>query len=155
MGLFTKHNLLTEDQASAAAKWWRDRLERPTFDNLGKTRWHPSERGAAMAEMMAMMLAKPQKQQRLDAFEAALKAKLLSFKEGDYFHYLGVDYGPDRILSEAADAAGITNDGLTTFPWKTSMWFDLKAGTITAAIGYGGERRQVWPAAAPRETGKE
>ena len=119
------------EQAAVAAKWWRDRLgERAKLDN------GDSSSTGGMTFMLATM-TQPElpSADRLDAFEAALKSAL----ESDARQWVNVscDYGPDMVLSGAADAAGIEARS-PPFPWKTNMTLTPE-GEVTVSHGYGAE----------------
>lgn len=58
-----------------------------------------------------------------------------------------VDYAPDLDLRKAAELAGITEDVVRIFPWKTYSKRD-DDGKLFVREGYTGERTQVWPAKA-------
>ncbi len=64
--------------------------------------------------------------------------------------YLSVDYGPDRMLAEAADKANIA---YAAFPVKTSMW--VSEGSVKVAYGYGKEAKEIYSEAqADRQPGQ-
>lgn len=52
---------------------------------------------------------------------------------------LSVDYGPERVLAEAAKAAGIST---SRFPIKTHM--TITPQYVTASLGYRGPDRLIW-----------
>jgi hypothetical protein len=56
----------------------------------------------------------------------------------EYYVTLSVDYGPDELLYESAQEAGI-NSGV--FPCKTIM--RIKSGKVTAKLGYGAQEKII------------
>lgn len=106
----------------AAAKWWANQLRAPVFDN-----------GVAEHEVLANLLqsSKPTiPDEKIEAFQNELMERLL----GSDIKTLSVDYGPDQILRDAAEIAGIYID-TATFPWKTCMI--LSDTVLKVACGYG------------------
>jgi hypothetical protein len=122
--------------ARAAAAWWRERIEAPTFDAIGST-----QRNAPMelASMLASMAVEPSSSDRFAAFEAALVAVLMEQRP----IVVDVDYDPDATLAAAAKEAEILRSG--RFPWKTTMWLDWRAGTIRTRCGYGRPIEPLYP----------
>src|SRR5687768_15110748 len=105
--------------AAVAAAWWAEAIGAPKFDN-GDT----SETGG-IAMMLAYMVAGT-------GPDADTTSKFAAYLAEDIERQLhagigtlwarvtiGVDYGPDRILSDAAEKAGVRGG---RFPWKTMMW---------------------------------
>ena len=123
------------EMAKAAAKWWRQQLESPKFDNGDQSN------GGGLVLMMAIMNAahnEPEDAQ-LDKFEQVLFQHIMSKTP----RYLDVDYGPGMILGEAADASGVST---ARFPWKTVMWLDYENNTLNARCGYGAPTVSIFPA---------
>lgn len=135
-------NKPSKEMLEAAAQWWADRLVNPKFDNLGSTRGQNAEetRVNDFASMLAMVNAERSQvnQERLDAFKQAVVEAVNSAEWFDGCLY--VDYGPDRLLSEAAAKAGIDS---SRFPWKSGTW--MQDGQVTAACGYGAPREIIFP----------
>jgi hypothetical protein len=122
---------LTDEQIEKAVNWWAERIACPKFDGLSQEeRKDPANRSYQMAEVMASMLVEPIDNSVSDKFKAELRKQL----ENDYnpYHGLHVDYGPDLILGNAAQAAGVSAHN---FPWKTSMYFG-EDGTVKVRSGY-------------------
>lgn len=118
--------------AKAAATWWANKVCSPTFDNgdLGI---------ASMLALMNASLTPTPSNDQVQKMIAALAPKIDErFSRTDY-QTLGVDYGPDHILAEAAREAGIS---LSKFPWKTTMW--AEQNVVTVAVGYHGRTTLVW-----------
>ncbi len=86
--------------------------------------------------MLALLLQADEKadqdNESIDAFEQEL-ITILESQDAEYIH-LGVDYRPDHILQEAATKAEL-DLGMTSLPWKTTMW--IKSGEVTVSEGYG------------------
>lgn len=120
---------MNEQTAQKAAKWWADQLR----GNAKLDNGDDSPQGGMVAAM-AMLLQSKEKtrvsDEAIDKFEQEL-AKILIEKNT---RYLGVDYHPDHILSEAADRACLPL-GMTTLPWKTSMYIDNDE--VRVSCGYG------------------
>lgn len=118
-----------------AVKWWSDQVRgNKPHDNGDDS---PASR---MSMLMADSMRKPVGDVQIGIFEKALEEGLKArFEEwGDNYVYVGVDYSPDVVLSEAAQAAGI---GPYNFPFKTMMIF--KNGEIWVKEGYGAEPVQI------------
>jgi hypothetical protein len=123
--------------AQKAAHWWADQLRnKATLDNGDKSR------AGAMTQALAELLQEKETAgitpEQISKFETILTAKLL-LEDHRYF-YFGVDYGPDRILAESAQQAGI-NPGMTVFPWKTTM--SISDNVITVSCGYQGKAVEI------------
>lgn len=129
---------LSEEQIQVASKWWREKLERPKFDNGDQ-----SNTGAMCSILASLASAKQAPtQEQLDAFEQNLKEEMQSYRQlvCPWLTYQ-VDYGPDPHLSKAAASAGIT-DNLCAFPWKTNM--DIWPDRIEVKCGYGAPWETIW-----------
>lgn len=77
---------------------------------------------------------------QLAHFEQLLRRRFTAeFADGRSTKWsVGVDYGPDQALAEAAVAAGMPR---AKFPWKTTMWLSIKPGKcyVEVKAGYGGK----------------
>ena len=97
-----------KEVAQIVAKWWADKIcGNVKFDN-----GDPSETGLlcmGLASMCVKEVTEEQRQKFIDTLSGMLEEK-------DYI-YLGVDYAPGRLLREAAEQCGISENN---FPWKTS-----------------------------------
>ena len=58
---------------------------------------------------------------------------------GHYENNLHVDYGPDMLLSQAAEEAGLKME----FPWKTNMW--LHNDCVAVRNGYAAPVQYHYP----------
>ncbi|MHA2220058.1 MAG: DUF3717 domain-containing protein [Candidatus Hodarchaeales archaeon] len=122
---------LTDEQIEKAVNWWAERLQQPTFDAGADSK------EMAMAEVMANMLTTHATEEEIENFKIHLGNALRSDDYNPY-HGLHVDYHPDRILSEVAEASNINPNN---FPWKTSMWFDEE--TVKVSLGYGAKVEEL------------
>lgn len=135
---------ISDEAIAAAAAWWVKVLENPKFDALG------GERDRSM-EFAQILMSVGAAKNRPDPDALALFRHTLAAGIREYVGtqrercYIGVDYGPDSILSEAARHAGLPDTGFT-FPIKTSMW--LAPDSVTVRYGYGAEIRTVWESKA-------
>jgi hypothetical protein len=126
--------------AQAAAHWWAEQLADPTFRNDAE----PNLAGA-MTEMLSEL--KPVLPTQLQEFERVLAAEIdaqLGRRLATGLTIpvmLGVDYGPDPILGDAADLTGVP---LSRFPWKTNM--TVHADHVIAALGYRAAWQIIWSA---------
>lgn len=130
--------------ARAAALWWAKQVGAPIFRNTGPS---DSPQDRVMGDMAGLMMSmisdrhpvdESQGAKFVEALENVIAEKLTLDRWGVN---LGVDYGPDRELAIAADAAGVS---YSRFPWKTHMW--VKSDHVTAALGYGAQSRLIWTA---------
>lgn len=137
---------MNRDSAKAAAKWWADQLRGGAKLDNGAT-----DPANVMARGLAGMLQKQEASgrtpQSIDLFEAALARRFEAIDGARCWGSIaGVDYHPDRILSEAADEAGI-NLGMASLPWKTSMHC-REGDKITVHCGYRAPEEVVYDPAA-------
>lgn len=134
---------ITVEQAWAAAEWWAEKLTSPTFDNLGPTRGnnaHETEVNTFASTLAGMNAnASPVDDKSLRKFKEALVNTLLNGGLLDSSLY--VDYGPDKILADAAMSAGIST---SRFPWKSGTYF-VAGGKVLAKCGYGAPHIQIYP----------
>ena len=123
--------------AEKGAKWWADQLRGTAKLDNGD----PSPAGG-MTMMLAMVLQADEHAARdmgkVDEFEKALADELEKFE--DKWFCVGVDYEPDRLLSDVANHVGLPT-GQVSFPWKTSMRFHQ--GKVTVACGYGASAVEI------------
>jgi hypothetical protein len=128
---------VNQNTARKAAKWWADHVRKGAVLDNGDT---------SDARLTAMMLGYmlqdsvhnlPDVIQR---FEDELASKLLTVVDDDKFFSIYCDYDPDQILTEVANMSGLVIT-ITTFPWKTGMYF--QGGNVTVSIGYGSEQVEI------------
>jgi len=119
----------------AAAEWWATTISgRPKQDNGDAFQ-------SALLTMVALERPRPTPDQ-LAKFKERLMALLsVHWDESKPYRcrFLSVDYWPDYILQEAAEAAGIN----CSFPVKTMMC--ISAGKVTVACGYGAPDKVIYP----------
>ena len=127
---------LTEEQITKAVDWWKTTLASPKFDNLGDG---PRDKANEMAAVMATMsnVNDPMTDEVLENFGVALADRIRKEAANTSGEILvSVDYGPNAILSDAAEAVENFPTGMTTFPWKTIMWL-REDGSVSVSYGYG------------------
>ena len=123
---------MNKNVAQKAAKWWADQLRgNAKLDN------GDNSITGAMTFGLAAMLQETEKQKQspelVNKFELELTNVIM---EQDRIWTIGVDYHPDGLLQEAADRAGLPL-GMSTLPWKTTMWVDEEK--VSVRCGYGAE----------------
>lgn len=122
-------NRVPRNVAEAAAKWWADKLR------YGANLDHGDDSATGLfTKLLAINLAQIEHENRtpeqIDMFETILADQLEEhFPQWGF----GVDYGPDRTLTTACEAAGLT-PGAASFPWKTTMIYS--DGKLKVAEGY-------------------
>jgi hypothetical protein len=122
--------------AVAAATWWADKL--------GLALTNGTDDGMSAALQMYAQSLRPlptgdEATKFVEVLAAAIEANLASLADVKLpMVTLGVDYGPDAILGDAARAAGVR----AGFPMKTCMW--VTSEVVTASLGYGASERLVW-----------
>jgi hypothetical protein len=144
--------------ARAAAEWWATQIGSPVFRIVGD---RPGERdlGATFFEAFAgdraarNPVTEEAAKRFADLLETAIADDLAADSERlaarardrpddpTYAPHvsIGVDYGPDRILADAADAAGVDD---SRFPIKTNM--SVYEDHVVGKVGYGSPRALVW-----------
>jgi hypothetical protein len=135
---------VNRDAAQAAADWWADRIRsvRPETDGLhaGLSREEAFAATAQIALRGAAIDAAPAVDDHTaQAFVTELAAIIAASEDG--MVRLAVDYSPDQLLAQAADAAGVDR---ARFPGKTTM--RVRADHVIAKAGYGAPWRLVWSA---------
>lgn len=132
-----------KNAAEAAAMWWAEQIGAPVFKMVSGYEPRQEREAGDFASVMPSMLASrhPVSEEQGQRFVEALTAKVQKLIDDGSWVSLGVDYGPDLALAEAAEAAGINN---SRFPWKTHM--SITRYYVTASLGYGARDRLVWAA---------
>ena len=128
---------ITKEIAEAAAKWWADQISgNVTFDN------GDDSLTGSMCSAMASKLVKPVTEEQKNKFIEILTERIVTEQRD----ILSVDYGPDMLLGESAEQAGISE---SNFPWKTVMWIVMEKDTGMAKVivraGYRAEQKQIYP----------
>jgi hypothetical protein len=118
---------MKKETAKKAAQWWADQLRGSA--KLDAKLDDPM--GEGLAYMLQGAEKAKQTPEQVDKFEQELTKVILKQK---HIWTIGVDYHPDGILQEAADRAGLAL-GMTTLPWKTTMW--INDDEVKVACGYG------------------
>lgn len=99
---------VSHEIATKVAEWWADKVCGDVkFDN-----GDPSLSGLFAAGLASSMVEEVTAEQRQKFIDA-----IVSRIEGEEELYLCVDYGPCKILIEAANESGVSGNN---FPWKTS-----------------------------------
>jgi hypothetical protein len=122
-------------EGQAAATWWASALAAPVMDN-------GDELQSALGSMMALRHPLPTPSE-LEVFATALAQTIDNrIANGARFFAIGVDYGPDPELHDAAVVAA--GDRVRwTWPWKTIM--HIQPGKyVTVSAGYGAEHVRIW-----------
>lgn len=127
--------------ADAAALWWAEQIGAPVFKMNADHEPRREREIGDLAGVMASMLASqhPVSDEQGEKFVGALTLIVEGMLETGRWVSLGVDYGPDLELANAAKAAGVNN---SRFPWKTHM--SITRDYVTASLGYGARDRLVW-----------
>jgi hypothetical protein len=134
-----------EAEINAAVEWWVNVLrERPAHDN-----------GDAFQSMFSTRMSRmlpPIDDVQLEIFGNTLREIIYQRcvetwrpgnpQWGSYMRTFGCDYGPDMMLSEAAESANI-KPSMLLFPIKTVMW--INPGEVTVRHGYGSEIETIFP----------
>lgn len=118
----------------AAVDWWSDAIQHPKMDN------GDDSLGMLMAMLGGSAFAKDLSDDEMRAFRSTLANEIESQIDEYGLAQLNVDYGPNRILSKAGQAAGITSQ--FTFPCKTSM--SVSKSKVIVSAGYGAPNKIIW-----------
>lgn len=135
----TQVQTISDEALAAAADWWAKAIQRPKFDNGG------TDDANMLSRMLMYIQAQHIPEPLVEAFRKKL-TEMMRERTPAGSPYLGltisVDYDPDLILREAADATGIPHGN---FPWKTVMWLEPDGGgQVTVRHGYGAETQLVF-----------
>lgn len=131
----------------AAARWWADQLAGPSEHRIVRA-GEPGAVTGALVNAASSLAARQFTAEEVEAFRVALEAELERHMDahgwakavtegplwGSAMRRIGNDYGPDPVLVDAAEAAGLK---LTMFdlPMKTNMW--INPGSVRVSAGYG------------------
>ena len=135
---------VTREAARTAAQWWGDRLHTDTHHDNGD-----NSMTGFFTQMLADRLNEVVEDSAREKFVEILTERILDEhkKNGRISSFcLTCDYGPSRMLAEAAQEAGISTNN---FPWKTHMGFreeDDGSTAIYASSGYRAPWNRIWPA---------
>ncbi|MGP4085472.1 hypothetical protein [Streptomyces sp. KR55] len=135
-------------EAVAAANWWAEQLATLPQHDVG------APLSTAFANVATEHGRRQRTPEQIDAFRTALADRIeqhvaqYSWRPdepdfGSYMRSIGVDYGPDDVLADAAERAGFK---LTSFdlPMKTVMW--INPGIVKVAEGHGAGPVVIWEA---------
>ena len=125
----TVRNEVPETMARVAAHWWAERVDGTAHHNT-----HAGDLASVVAGMLADTMNEPPKVGALERFEEILAEKIMTTDSPYTCRNILVDYGPDKILFEAAREAGVN---CNNFPWKTGMHIDPDEGPIMVRISMG------------------
>lgn len=123
----------TKRIAKRAAELWKQMLRNPKFDNLGNTGTPEERRPNEMASILTTMNHANSRpgEDVIAAFGDELEKRLLDPETSAHDLYcLSVDYHPEGLLAECAEAVGLKSD----FPWKTQMW--LRENCVELSYGH-------------------
>lgn len=123
----------------AVALWIR-MLRNPKYDNMGETGTPEERQINAMAGKRASMRSSNATNDILALFGKELRRRILDSEQPLYSRTsLSVDYGPDTILADAAEHAGLEMQ----FPWKTNIY--IRSTCLSVSFGYGAEAVYHYP----------
>jgi len=124
--------------AHVAAEWWADQLREPSAQFNG------DDFQTMLLTSAALRGYTPLTEEQLTLFTEALTLRinqaLTKMVYADSVT-IRVDYGPDVILSDACEVAGI--DVGMRFPAKTVQW--VYKDSVVVSYGYGGRDKKIWP----------
>ena len=123
-----------EETILLAAEWWTRRIQILHHDNGDRSR--ECEFAMILADMLAAKNCATEDQ--LNKFKIALIDRL-KMENMDRDIYLSCDYGPNHILGEAADIAGIN---YSIFPYKVSTYI-TSDGKFMVRDGYGASTVEI------------
>jgi hypothetical protein len=140
-------------EVAAAAAWWAQQLAEPATQDVGM-RDAAEMLSTGLAQAAAALGRREWTAGELAAFEAALAVRLEAHvgngdcwdpgcpERGSALRTIGCDYGPDPVLADAADDAGLGRLRSFDLPMKTVMW--INPGRVSVAVGYHGQVVDVW-----------
>lgn len=125
-----------------AAKWWTEQLRnvKPSHFNVGEGLPKDGDLLLMFAGMQHANRVGPEDEGALEYFEKRLAMQIKERVEGHGRMCLGADYGPDKMLYDAAVEAGIKG---MNFPLKTTMWISKKE--VSVQKGSGAKIQKLYP----------
>lgn len=124
-----------------AAKWWADKLKQRQPHSNGD-----NSTSSLFACFLADSCTKAITDDQLVLFTEELERGIQKFmEENPWYHtWLSCDYGPEMVLREAADKAGIN---YLNFPFKTNMCIQRSGDSYSVQVsdGYGRGYETVLP----------
>lgn len=131
--------------AVAVAEWWADKAGIVTGNGDQSDRGGMTTVFAVLAGAQGQTIAPSKREAFVDALARRVTESLTRQAESssDYEPSvtIGVDYGPDPMLVEAAQEAGVAAGA---FPWKTMTW--TYPTHVATSLGYGGQTVLSWQA---------
>lgn len=131
------------EQIEIAVKWWGEQLRTRTKQDNGDL---------MTSVFMSALSGDGEDLTKVELFENKLREllpkRLLKCwhvdepMRGSAIRCLECDYGPDHVLREAAQFAGILPD-CPPFPMKTVMW--INPDSVSVSHGYGAKPVVLWP----------
>lgn len=137
-------------EAVAAADWWAKKLAESARHDVGRG----AEESSALANSVSALVQRQRSQAEMEAFREALTEEIEQHvskyswrpEEPDFgsaMRAIGVDYGPDPVLADAAEKAGFELK-ILDLPMKTVMW--INPGTVKVAEGHSTRPVTIWRA---------
>lgn len=125
---------------------WKRLLSAPKYQAVCDSSGPEDKRIMGMASKMAQMIPSNSTPELLDKFGDALKRGIIKtvVEQPRYFPGLHTDYGPDRILGDAAEEVGLKME----FPWKTNM--NIRDDCVSVSAGYGSDYVYHYPLSGGR-----
>ena len=123
-----------------AAKWWTDKLRRRSPHSNGD-----NGTASVLACMIADLKSENIQADKLTVFATELENGIReAMAQNERCVWLGCDYGPDLVLREAADKAGIN---YLNFPFKTHMSIEQMGDgySVEVSDGYAQPYESVTP----------
>lgn len=129
-----------QKQAEIVTEFWCQFLADeipPKHDTGNRMDTEREVRGHLLALVIIDKMHEKQPSGKIEEFRSSL-FRLIDKELSQFIHVgVGVDYHPDRIISEACHEAGIEVHFCSTFPAKTMSW--VYPDRVVAKIGYGGK----------------
>lgn len=143
INVYNKIGQLTEEEKEQIEKtigyavdWWAEAVEKPTFNN-----------GDMFTSLFATLLneeTKKPEEEKMELFKEYLADEIRAglILNPNYFT-ISVDYNPDIHLYNASEKAGL-NNGILSFPWKTTMY--INKNRVSVRAGYGADEEVIYDA---------
>jgi hypothetical protein len=140
MELFSKDKV-PKIMIERAVELWCRELKKPKFDN-----GDDSPDGLIASALFSIVRKKHTSNinnmdERIELFRTILTSKLFELRsKNEYFQRLSVDYGPETLLRDASEKAGIP---VSQFSMKSSIYIEHKR--ICSRFGYSGDTLNHYP----------
>lgn len=144
-----EHTMNPRPEARAAAQWWANKLNQNPTHDLGRG----AETSTDLVNTTFKLAPHPQHTQAvIDGFRDALAEEIEKHIDnngwrpdnpgfGSYTRTVAVDYGPDTVITDAAEKAGLHLRPLE-LPLKTVMW--INPGIVSVAEGHSAQPVTIW-----------